>query len=232
MKKMAIGFDKVYILTDETLKESFERIKWTISVAIQNTFFEYNEIYPNNFREAWNQFSENIKIQPLRLMKEPYEEDPGVWKVMFLIQVFDTKHGETIYNETFASLVRGNSIDDDLNKFFQDLLDPRWMPHIMDDVTEQVTDLRDLRDALQRTWVATMTKRPTTLLHHMDMYLSLMPLDYTSIDGISVPSELRLGWFCRTHDGYPELMDNMPLYKYELVADKPSNKKTLGIFFR
>ena len=105
-------FNKVTLIgqemTPESLRAEFDHIRFKLTAFFQTNFMEENGIRPGmDCMDAWEEYSKDIKIQPVLLLNEPLDEDPNVQKLAFIIHVINIKSGSILHLEHYAALVRG-----------------------------------------------------------------------------------------------------------------------------
>lgn len=231
-------FNKVTLIgqemTPESLRAEFDHIRFKLIALLQTTFMEESGIRPGmDCTDAWEEYSKNIKIQPVLLLNEPLDEDPNVQKVAFIIHVVNVKSGSILHLEQYAALVRGDmhSILQDVESFFESISEPGWLEYLISNISPHTSDVRSLQSALQSMWITTIARDYAKMLDRIpdpgDAYLGLYPIEYTTVDGIRVPSTLRIGWFYEDERSDFGSMMDMPSYTYTLDTEKIGNKKSI-----
>lgn len=231
-------FNKVTIIgqemTPESLRAEFDHIRFKLTAFFQTNFMEENGIRPGmDCMDAWEEYSKDIKIQPVLLLNEPLDEDPNVQKLAFIIHVINIKSGSILHLEHYAALVRGDrqSILQDVESFFESISEPGWLEYLISNISPHTSDVRSLQSALQSMWIATLARDYNKMMDRIpdpgDAYLGLYPIEYTTVDGIRVPSTLHIGWFYEDgRSDFGSMMD-MPSYTYTLDTEKIDNKKSI-----
>lgn len=231
-------FNKVTIIgqemTAESLRAEFDHIRFKLTALFQTTFMEEKGIRSGmDCTEAWEEYSKDIKIQPVMLLNEPLDEDPNVQKLAFIIHVINIKSGSILHLEHYAALVRGDrdSIMQDIESFFESISYPGWLEYLISNISPHTSDVRSLQSALQSMWITTIARDYNKILDRIpdpaDAYLGLYPVEYGIVDGIRVPLTVRLGWFYEDgRSDFGSMMD-MPSYTYTLDTEKNGNKKSI-----